>query len=252
MGECLNGSWFDYGTQNPPGGGEIIPAGSQSFTANGTFTVPYTGVYTVVLTAPCAKGGNGGYGSSDERGGGGGGAGGSAYIADTPLLALILLEQGESVPITVNTSVSSFGSFLSFSAGSGGGNGTSGKSDGFGSGGSAGSKPTWSVANNPKILFSVSPTIVTRNLSGGNGYNYVSQWEEDFDGYDYGGYLGGSGGKPSIQKGNPGGSGGHGNSFFSADQAGRMTFSSPDRSGSTGSAAQSGSIQIIWGTSKGG
>ena len=36
--------------------------------------------------------------------------------------------------------------------------------------------------------------------------------------------MGGSGGKPSIQKGNPGGSGGHGNSFFSADQAGRMTF----------------------------
>ena len=43
---------FISGRRYPSEGeGIAMPSGSQSFTNSGTFTAPYTGVYTVALTA---------------------------------------------------------------------------------------------------------------------------------------------------------------------------------------------------------
>lgn len=232
-----------------------IPSGSQTFTANGTFTAPYAGVYTVIVTAPVAAGGRGGSGMYDEFGGGGGGAGGSAYIADTPFVGIIQLDESESVTVTINTSISSFGSYMSFSAGSAGGQGnsgggTSGRGNGYGgSGGTAGTKPTYSATSNAKVIYVSNPTIITRSLSGGQGGALRGGWGKDFDGYDYGGNIGGVGGVPAADRGNPGGGGGTGSSYFGADQGSYMRMGST--SYTNGSSAKTGAIQIIYGNYKG-
>lgn len=180
---------FISGRRYPTGGGAAIPAGHQSYTANGTFTAPYTGVYTVVLTAGHAASGIGGNGGSGDSGytsefyqrfygGGGGGAGGSAYLAESPGIIVIKLIQGQSVAVTVNASLCSFGNFASFSTGSQPGNGNSGgrpdaseevKAQG-GSGGNGGGKPAFSY-DEGAVLFVVTPNLPDYNLSGGNGGN---------------------------------------------------------------------------------
>ena len=183
---------FISGRRYPTGGGTIIPAGSQSFTANGTFTAPYTGVYTVVLTAGHAasgKGGNGGGGKCQRSGydggysactGSGGGGGGSVPIMLSPMIGTVSLKVGDSVAITVNTSVVSFGSLFSISNGTSGGNGgmprypdTSVKWDPVpatpGAGGNAGSNYSFSADTN-HVISVVNPTFSTNaNLSGSSG-----------------------------------------------------------------------------------
>lgn len=188
-----------------------------------------------------AKGGNGGSGSSTS----GGGAGGSAYIADMPLIGLVYLDEGEQVTITVNTTLSSFGSLLSFSAGTAGGNAGYG-----GSGGSAGSKPTTSVADNAKIIYTNIPTITTRSLSGGAGYTSQSYHQDGNTGYDMYATIGGDGGRPAADKGNPGGSGGTGDSNFKTDKDGSMSVGNSTYAGSNGSAAKEGAVQVIYGNYK--
>lgn len=180
---------FISGRRYPTGGGAAIPAGHQSFTANGTFTAPYTGVYTVVLTAGHAasgiggQGGNGDYGITSEGwrrryGGAGGGAGGSAYLANSPGIIVIKLNKNQSVTVTVNVALCSFGNYASFATGTNPGNGNpGGRPDASeeviavgGSGGSGGGKPVFSF-DDALVLFAVVPSLPYYNLSGGNGQN---------------------------------------------------------------------------------
>lgn len=209
------------------GGGTVIPAGSQSFTSNGTFTAPYTGVYTVVLTAGHAasgKGGNGGGGKCQRSGhgsgysactGSGGGGGGSVPIMLSPMIGTVSLKVGDSVAITVNTSVVSFGSLFSISNGTSGGNGgmpgypdTSEKWDPVpatpGAGGNAGSNYSFSTDTN-HVISVVNPTFSTNaNLSGSSGgkgnpvdgteANIAEQGRGGNPSYGYQCILGGKGG----------------------------------------------------------
>ena len=218
---------FISGRRYPTGGGADIPAGHQSFTANGTFTAPYDGIYTVVLTAGHAasgKGGNGGGGKCQRSGhdpgysactGSGGGGGGSVPIMLSPMIGTVSLKVGDSVAITVNTSVVSFGSLFSISNGTSGGNGgmpgypdTSVKWDPVpatpGAGGNAGSNYSFSADTN-HVISVVNPTFSTNaNLSGSSGGkgNPVDGTEEDITeqgrggnpSYGYQCILGGKGG----------------------------------------------------------
>lgn len=248
---------FISGRRYPTGGGAVIPAGSQSYTANGTFTAPYTGVYTVAITAPVAKGGNGANGVDGSPGGSsyydhaeaptGGGAGGSAYIAPAPLIILVSLTQGASIPITVNTSVSSFGSYGSFAAGTGGGNGTAGTQDAFdpvaGVGGAGGSKPTPSSAG---VLSAITPTLPNITLTGGNGIQADDSGSETLNSYKL--YMA-VGGTPAVGFGNPGGRGGAGNPIVYAhgDNWSNWYEANCGTGIQNGSAARAGRIDITWG-----
>lgn len=183
---------FISGRRYPTGGGAAIPAGHQSYTANGTFTAPYAGVYTVVLTAGHAasgKGGDGGGGKCQRSGhdggysactGSGGGGGGGVPVMLSPMIGTVSLKAGDSVAITVNTSVVSFGSLLSISNGTSGGNGrtpgypdTSVKWDPVpatpGAGGNAGSQYSFS-ADTDHVISVVNPMFSSNaNLSGSDG-----------------------------------------------------------------------------------
>ena len=180
-----NGFVFGKGG-TPTGGSAAIPAGHQSFTANGTFTAPYTGVYTVALTAGHAASGAGGRGGRAVGGhyawggaGGGAGAGGSAYKAPAPGIIQVMLSQGQVVLITINSNMCSFGSFASFATGSSPGSGRDGgnatgigttsnpvKNGVGGAGGLGGGKPTFTSGN---VLLAITPTLPDATLSGGNG-----------------------------------------------------------------------------------
>ena len=226
---------FISGRRYPTGGGAAIPAGHQSYTANGTFTAPYTGVYTVVLTAGRrANGSGGGGGDRGEDAGAGGGAGGGAYIAMSPGIVCVRLDAGETVAITVSANLCSFGSYATFATGTAPGNGQSGDSgygDGphyGGAGGAGGGAPTWSVPANTKVLYSVVPNLPSYSLTGK-------------DGNDSTGSRGGDGGRPSNDFGLAGvaGRGGSGRS------------GSGNYRGNTGLAyvvpAAAGRIDITWG-----
>lgn len=248
---------FISGRRYPTGGGgEVIPAGSQSFTSNGTFTAPYTGVYTVAITAPIAKGGDGANGVngyvSDRYYGTeyptGGGAGGSAYIAVYPLIISVWLTQGQQVPITVNTSVASFGSYGSFTAGTAGGNGTSGTRDSspkHGTGGAGGSMPMTATSG---TLTAIMPPIPSASLSGGGG----STNSGSVSGDPSASYDGATGGRPSTAFGNAGGCGGEGSAVLVASYMGYASQSdvvNTSVSRRNGQPAKAGRIDITWGNS---
>ena len=248
---------FQTGSIAPPS--INIPAGSQSFTSNGTFTAPYDGVYTVAITAPIAKGGNGangvdGYANMSFYGPDyptGGGAGGSAYIAIYPLILIVRLIANESVAITVNSSVASFGTYGSFAAGTAGGDGTSGTINRTnptqGTGGSGGSKPIPTAA--AICLASIVPTIPTLSLSGGNGtYNGGSISENNVQAA----FHGATGGKPSTNFGNSGGIGGEGSGVLTGDYGNYVDADgviATSVSACNGLPAQIGRIDITWGNS---
>ena len=242
----------------PLGGGEIIPVGHQSYTANGTFTAPYTGVYTVAITAPISKGGDGangvnGYisvsdGYYDTEYPTGGGAGGSAYIAVYPLIISVWLTQGQQVPVTVNTSVASFGSYGSFTAGSAGGNGTSGTRGSIpkhGVGGAGGSMP---MASTSGTLTAIMPPIPSASLSGGRG----SSKSGSVSGDPSASFDGATGGRPSTAFGNAGGCGGEGSAILAAGYRGYASQSDVINtwvSRNNGQPAKAGRIDITWGNS---
>lgn len=246
---------FISGRRYPTGGGAAIPAGHQSYTANGTFTAPYTGVYTVAITAPIAKGGDGANGVNGYIGSGyyssdyptGGGAGGSAYIAVYPLIISVWLTQGQQVPVTVNTSVASFGSYGSFASGSAGGNGTSGTRDGsrpeHGTGGAGGSMPMTSTSG---TLTAIMPPIPSASLSGGGG----STNSGSVSGDPSASYDGATGGRPSTAFGNAGGCGGEGSAVLVASYMGYASQSdvvNTSVSRRNGQPARAGRIDITWG-----
>ena len=239
----------------PTGGGGNMPSGSQSFTANGTFTAPYTGVYTVAITAPISKGGDGadgldGYVDGDDSTlhfPTGGGAGGSAYISVYPLIISVWLTQGQQVPVTVNTSVASFGSYGSFAAGTAGGNGTSGiqkyNSILHGTGGAGGSMPMTSTSG---TLTAIMPPIPSASLSGGGGSGNSGSVSGDPSAF----YDGATGGRPSTAFGNAGGCGGEGSALLEAYFAAYtpnidIIYTNVFRR--AGQPAKAGRIDIIWG-----
>ena len=237
-----------------------IPAGAQTFTSNGTFTAPYDTVYTIVINAPIAKGGNGANGASGSYSNdwysgssypASGGAGGSAYMPKSPLIVLVSLTQGQQVSVTVNSSISSFGSYGSFSAGTAGGNGTSGTSGSRptnGSGGSGGSAPTYSVGTD--VLYSISPSLPNYSLSGSVGYSTSGS---GYDGEISVSYTGATGGLPSTAFGNSGGVGAGGAGVLEM-QDGRAGYMAGDTISngrySSGLPAQTGSVSIIYGNTK--
>lgn len=248
---------FISGRRYPTGGGAAIPAGHQSYTANGTFTAPHTGVYTVAITAPISKGGDGangvnGYVSGNYYGTDyptGGGAGGSAYIAVYPLIISVWLTQGQQVPVTVNTSVASFGSYGSFTAGSAGGNGTSGTRNSsrpeHGTGGAGGSMPMTATSG---TLTAIMPSIPSASLSGGGG----STNSGSVSGDPSASYDGATGGRPSTAFGNAGGCGGEGSAVLEASYMGYASQSdvvNTSVSRRNGQPAKAGKIDIMWGNS---
>jgi len=116
----------------------------QSFTTNGSFTVP-SGVTTVYVSATAGGGGGagaGGTGASPGTGGGGAGGGAGQYVYRMP----IAVTPGQVIPVTIgaggthsngapaNTSATaagnggatSFGALLTLTGGGGGGPGSSG------------------------------------------------------------------------------------------------------------------------------
>lgn len=233
-----------------------IPFGSKTFTSDGTFTAPYDGVYTVAITAPIAKGGNGANGVDGNPASvypldrsTGGGAGGSAYIAIYPLILIVRLIANESVTITVNSSVTSFGTYGSFAAGTAGGDGTSGTVDltnpTQGTGGSGGSKPIPTAA--AICLASIVPTIPTLSLSGGNGtYNggSISQYNVSAT------FNGATGGRPSTNFGNSGGIGGEGNGILKGNYSNYLDaydLIATSVPACNGLPAQVGRVDITWG-----
>lgn len=96
-------------------GGQRLPAETLAivkiFTQNDTFAVPKTGKYRITVIGP---GGAGGYAEYQNNSGFGGGAGGATQITQK-------LTSGESFPVTVSESNSSFGSLVSATAGKSGG-----------------------------------------------------------------------------------------------------------------------------------
>ena len=225
---------FISGRRYPTGGGAAIPAGHQSFTANGTFTAPYTGVYTVVLTAGRRVNGSGGYGGGPGNDpGAGGGAGGGAYIAMSPGIVCVRLDAGETVAITVSLNLCSFGSYATFATGtvpSNGQDGDSGYGDAphyGGAGGAGGGAPTWSVPANTKVLYSVAPNLPSYSLTGEDG------------GVSNKGNYGSDGGRPSNDFGLAGvaGQGGYGKSGNYRGDTG-LAYVVP---------AAAGRIDITWG-----
>ena len=197
---------FISGRRYPTGGGSAIPAGHQSYTDNGTFTAPYTGVYTVVLTAGHAASGNGGsagtgmarttYNSEFHlyyvgmASGGSGGSGGGACVSLSPGVISVYLQSGDNVQVTCNPSLVSFGSFFSIATGTAGTNGGDGGDSvinansgtaptlnpvegGGGYAGTGGTRHTYSVSEDDRILSSVPPTLqnssAASGISGGDG-----------------------------------------------------------------------------------
>lgn len=165
----------------------------QAISANGTFNAQANTWYRVYVYGKSGNGGTftgGGSGVIAGRGGcGGGGAGGYAE-------SKLYFKAATSVPVTVNTALSSFGSYLSATAGTNGGSvpGSEPIYGGFGAGGAAGTGTGGNVVNQT-------------GGAGGDGGANVSGGVP-FDGAA-GGNTGGTGGlKGNYTSGGGGGGGG--------------------------------------------
>lgn len=130
---------------------KVIP-GSQTFSSNGTFVVPYeTALYSITINAGSRASGDGGNGADGTAGwesgetaslqpGNGGGGGGGSSNNFKVISNNFRLIKGESISISCSYSLVSFGTYLSVATGtaardgSDGGNGTSGGYGGSGEG----------------------------------------------------------------------------------------------------------------------
>ena len=146
-----------------------------SYIANGTFLVPETGRYRITTVG---KGGDGGRGYEDSGGGGGASGGWSCSELD--------LTKGQSYPITVTASNSSFGSLLSATAGQDGqaGEGYWGST---GAGGNAGTASGGNIHNNTGYN-----GASCNGRTGGNGAPMVNAQSSKFLSSSAGGVGGGS------------------------------------------------------------
>lgn len=203
---------------------EVVQPGSQTFSGNGTFVVPYTTLYAVVLYGSAHKAGNGGDGGLNDihiPGGGGGGGGGRSH-SNFAVSCQCSLKKGEEISVTVNENMVSLGSYASVATGtaarngSNGGNGRIPDRDGYGGSGGAGEG---------KHTISVPGDYTTSGSDTGDS------GQDGMDGYRTSGGHGGSGGNWG------GGSGGRGAGAFDD----RVNL------GGKGVSAVLGKIEISWG-----
>lgn len=180
--------------------GTMVGSGTQTFTGNGTFTVP-TGVYRILVEVWGGGGGGGGGGSGNQAGGGGGGGGGyaAAWIAVSPGNQYAVTIGGGGGGGTNGNNATgggntTFGSLLTANGGVGGQGGTQ-ATGGGGAGGGGSGAPSWVV-----------------NGGGNGGGGSISTGNGGAGGASPNA-LGGGGGSAGIYpgggvNGNPGGAGG--------------------------------------------
>lgn len=112
MGECILARRGGAGggiSNTPPKTWTFL----QAFTSNGNFRVPKDGWYRVECFGQSKNGGNGGDGGLTSAGIAYGGDGGDGGSSGGYSCSYLRLKEGVRIPITVNTSISSFGDFLS-------------------------------------------------------------------------------------------------------------------------------------------
>lgn len=215
---------------------EKIEPGTQKFTANDTFTVPYSTAYTIVMVGSSGKAGNGGKGGDAtflEAGnnfridGGGGGGGGGGQSKGYTVSFSITLKKGEKIDVTINKSVVSFGSYATVATGTAAQNGTDASGRDIGHGGQGEGKHTVSAPSG----WAASGT--NSGTSGGSGSYGAS--DIIFDNPTF--VPGGPGGKAGTYNGGKGGLGGD---YKNSDYLNGVN-------GATGKAAVIGNIQISWG-----
>lgn len=172
---------------------------SQTFTENGTFTVP-TGVNRVWISGTAA-GGNGGKGGdgadSTHVGGGGGAGGGGGGIMEDYCVAVT---PGEEISVTVGTGNTIFGGYRTLVKG------------GTGSTGSAGSSGGWTATGG------AAGNGGSAGYAGGRGAGGTASGEEGTNGYAGGG--GGTGGSPGTGTYVGGGAGGGGGGYGAGSAGG--------------------------------
>lgn len=259
-----------------------IPSGSQSFTDSGTFTAPHTGLYTVILTAGHAASGDGGKAGNGHAkttmnpslyiyylgmaSGGSGGSGGGACICTSPGIMSCLLQEGDTIEITCNSSVVSFGNLFSISSGTAGGNGGNGTEGNVyvtssssqmisatgGKGGSAGIGGTphnYFIAEDDRIRYSLPPTVQTENAPSGEKGNDGNADHGTPQYLDSSYALGVKGAFYSTAAVWMGGIGGDSANapYYATNVTGERTYP-PSVSPKDGIPAASGRIDIMWGT----
>lgn len=237
---------------------EVVVPGSQTFTNNGVFVVPYSAVYWLSVTGSRAKSGDGGKGGNSHRdqqswnqnsfvcGGGGGGGGGAAQPAAYTTVQFEL-NKGQEVQVTVNGSVVSFGNYTSCATGVAGENGgagdnwdeSSGSQSGYhygGYGGEGGRPPVITgaleYASIPDLEVGVS------GAAGKNGTGYQLSGSPDA-GDGNGPVKGGAGGQTTSDI-----RGGNGSDSPRIEYPNRNAYA---EDGKAGSPAVTGSITISWG-----
>lgn len=215
---------------------EKIEPGTQRFTANDTFTVPYSTVYTIVMVGSSGKAGDGGKGGNAtffEAGnnsridGGGGGGGGGGQSKGYTVSFSITLKKGEKIDVTINKSVVSFGSYATVATGTAATNGTdaSGKSVGFGG------HAEWAhTVSAPSGWVASGTNFGTSGENGSYGASDIIFNNPAF-------VPGGVGGQAGTYNGGKGGDGGDYTDSEYLNGA----------NGATGKAAVIGNIQISWG-----
>lgn len=202
-------------------GSAKLPAGVmaiyKTFRSNGTFTAGVTGTYRITVIGHGGRGANAGH--IQFKAGGGGAAGGVAQKT-------LKLNKGDSYPITVNSSQTSFGNIISavqggdasgYTGGTGGigtggdinydgGNGETASTSNYASGGDGGAYTTEQIN---KI-----PILVNRGGSGGSGWTSGSDGSPPLQTSDIGftpfGCGGGGGGAGDYDSGYREGSGASG------------------------------------------
>ena len=217
--------------------GEIIEPGSQTFTANGVFVVPYSTTYTIIIQPYVPTGGNGGNGSSGRvtsdpvwLNGGNGGGGGGGVSSNYTVNCNIYIKKGTVVDVTVQTALISFSNKVSVSNGASPKRGLDASSNSYGSGGAGEEKHTVIAPNGWSF------TGQDGGSSGQDGYTGMSIQPAIVSTAH-----GGIGGNAGSVGGGAGGTGGTVHFDY-----GHIIYDQPTN-GTTGSPAVTGSITVSWG-----
>ena len=183
------------------------PAGVQSFTSSGTFSVP-AGITTVNVLV-VAGGGAGG-----SNMGGGGGAGGLIFMPNSPVTpgGTVTVTVGDGGPVPGNTGQDSvFGTLTAKGGGGGGGPGGQGEDGGSGGGSAHNANPTAGGQATQPTQSGNSGAYGFGNPGGSAGQNTP--------------YRSGGGGGANAAGGNaPGADGGGGKSYTIADGTTSVTY----------------------------
>lgn len=235
---------------------EKVETGSQSFNSDGTFTAPYTTIYTIVLTGSIGKGGDGGRGgkgifieessstNAARTGGSAGGGGSSGTRAKSTIT--VKLKKGDIVSVTVNASLVSFGSYKSVTAsgdgniGEDGGNATRTEVGNGGPGGPGGIGGRCSANGNG--------VLTNKDSNGSRGNSGLSGSEGSYDesignGLAYGATGGSGGSKSGTSSGGKGGD----SVDIEFSRYGLITTNLRGKPGSTGADGSKGNIVVSWG-----